>query len=264
MLAWILTIGAGICLIYYIGVVLYAGIGTAFSAVWLFFAGFLALTATGVRLYQRTPDRTLLWIPVSMVTLCATGILILLVMQILIFSRVPAVAEPGLDYVIVLGTAVKPEGISKTLKLRLDKAGEYALQNPESILILSGGQGEDEPQSEASAMEDYLVSLGIPKRQLIQENRSTSTVENIVYSQELINQDRQMRGEAFQRRLQTRPIRIGILTSNFHLFRARMIAQKRVLTDAWGIAAPSDRVLLVHYSIRDGIAILKERLMGNI
>ena len=114
-------------------------------------------------------------------------------------------------------------------------------------------------------MEDYLVSLGIPKRQLIQENRSTSTVENIVYSQELINQDRQMRGEAFQRRLPdpTDPDLSGILTSNFHLFRARMIAQKRGLTDAWGIAAPSDRVLLVHYSIRDGIAILKERLMGK-
>lgn len=264
MLAWILAAGAGVCLVYYIGVVLYAGIGTAFSAVWLFFAGFLALTAAGVRLYQRTPDRSFLWIPVSMVTLCAAGVVILLVVQILIFSRVPAVAEPGLDYVMVLGAAVKPEGISKTLKLRLDKAAEYALQNPDSVLILSGGQGADEPQTEASAMEEYLVSLGIPKRQLIQENRSTSTLENIVYSQELINRDREMRGEAFQRKLQSRPLRIGILTSNFHLFRARMIAAKRGLTDAWGIAAPSDRVLLMHYSIRDGIAILKERLMGNI
>lgn len=116
-----------------------------------------AVSAAAVRIYQKYPDRMPMWIPVSMVTLCASGSLVVLTVLILIFGRIPAAAEPDLDYVIVLGASVKPEGVSRTLKLRLDKAAEYAKQNPSTMLILSGGQGADEPCTEASAMRQYLA-----------------------------------------------------------------------------------------------------------
>lgn len=80
---------------------------------------------------------------------------------ILIFGRIPAAAEPSLDYVIVLGAKVKPDGsLSKTLKLRLDKALEYMKENPETMLVLSGAKGDAEPCSEADAMETYLLGQG--------------------------------------------------------------------------------------------------------
>ena len=95
--------------------------------------------------------------------------------------------EQNLDYVIVLGAKVKEEGISKSLKARLDKAIEYSQDNPGTVLILSGGQGSDEPVSEAKAMFEYLSYNGVPKDKMVLETFSTSTVENIAYSKVLID-----------------------------------------------------------------------------
>lgn len=274
MLAWILAAGAVVCLAYFVVIVVYAGFGTASAFIWLLLGGLLGAAAVGLKYYQKYPERVELWIPVSLVTLCASGLVILLVVQILIFGRIPSTAEPGLDYVIVLGAGVKTDGISKTLKLRLDKAAEYAAENPDSILVLSGAMGEGEPVTEAAAMQAYLMEQGVPEAQMLLEDKSHSTLENIVYSRILIEQDRDEKRARWQKnkpqlafpamQVADKPLRIGILTSNFHLYRARMIARKQGLADARGIASESDRVLFVHFCLRDSLAILKDRLMGNL
>lgn len=274
MLAWILAAGAAFCLAYYIVIVAYAGFGTSFACIWLLFGGFLGLTAASFRFYQKHPDRMELWIPVSMVTLCASGLVIFLVVQILMFGRIPSVAEPGLDYVVVLGASVKEDGPSKTLQLRLDKAAEYARENPGTVLVLSGAKGKGEPVSEAEAMADYLIDKGIPESQLLLEMRSASTTENLAYSRIAIDQEERQKeaerreklefGPGFAGKPENKPVRIGILTSNFHLFRARMIAKKQGWEDLKGIAAESDPILFVHFCFRDSLAILKDRLVGNL
>lgn len=274
MLAWILAAGAVVCLAYFVVIVVYAGFGTASAFIWLLLGGLLGAAAVGIKYYQKYPERVELWIPVSLVTLCASGLVILLVVQILIFGRIPATAESGLDYVIVLGAGVKADGLSKTLRLRLDKAVEYVAENPETVLVLSGGQGVGEPVAEAIAMQEYLAEQGVSAEQMLLESRSHSTLENIVYSRNLIEQDREEKKAQWQKRrpgtafpameVADKPTRIGIITSNFHLFRASMIAHKQGMTDVRGIAAESDRVLMIHFCLRDCLAILKDRLMGNL
>ncbi len=274
MLAWILAAGAVVCLVYFVVIVVYAGFGTATAFIWLLLGGLMGAAAVGLKYYQKYPERVELWIPVSLVTLCASGLVILLVVQILIFGRIPSTAEPGLDYVIVLGASVKEDGISKTLKLRLDKAAEYAAENPDSILVLSGAMGEGEPVTEASAMQAYLLEQGVPEEQMLLEERSHSTLENIVYSKILIEQDREEKRAQWQKnkpqltfsavQVADKPLRIGIITSNFHLYRAGMIADKQGISDVKGIASESDKVLFVHFCLRDSLAILKDRLMGNL
>lgn len=274
MLAWILAAGAVLCLAYFVIIVVYAGLGTATAFIWLLLGGLLGAAAAGLKYYQKYPERVELWIPVSLVTLCASGLVILLVVQILIFGRIPSTAESGLDYVIVLGAGVRDDGLSKTLKLRLDKAAEYAAENPESVLVLSGAQGAGEPVAEAQAMQAYLSEQGITEEQMILEDRSYSTLENIVYSRLLIEADREAKKAQWQKertanafpamQVADKPVRIGIITSNFHLYRARMIARKQGLTDVRGIASESDRILFVHFCLRDSLAILKDRLMGNL
>ena len=292
MLIWVFTAAAVLCLVYYGVIVLYAGFGTSFAVLWLLIGGFFGATAAGVHFYQKYPERVPLWLPVSFVTLCASGLMILLVTQILIFGRIPATAEPSLDYVIVLGAKVKPDGtLSKTLKLRLDKALEYMKENPETMLVLSGAQGDAEPCSEADAMEAYLLEQGADPDHLLKEEQSFSTVENLAYSKVLIEnrelnyqQEQERKAEA-DRLLRApgepengpeagtpannppvpaRQPRIGIITSNFHLCRAAMIAKKQGYGTVYGVASEADKVLLVHFSLRDGIAILKDRLMGNL
>lgn len=253
MLALILAAGSAICLSYFIAIVIYSGIGTSSIWIWLCFAAGLGFTAASLKLYEREPERIALWVPVSLVTLCASGMVILLVLQILMFARIPVVAESGLDYLIVLGAQVKDGAPSSTLRLRLDKAAEYAGQNPETTLILSGGMGDEKHEAEAQVMRRYLLEKGVPEERMLLEERSSSTLENLVFSQYLL--DGQIRRN---------PARIGVLTSNFHLYRAKMIARKHDMDNICGIASESDRVLFFHFCLRDALAILKDRIAGNL
>lgn len=290
MLIWVFTAAAVLCLVYYGVIVLYAGFGTSFAVLWLLIGGFFWATAAGIHFYQKYPERVPLWLPVSFVTLCASGLMIVLVTQILIFGRIPAAAESSLDYVIVLGAKVKPDGsLSKTLKLRLDKALEYMKENPETMLVLSGAKGDAEPCSEADAMETYLLGQGADPDHLLKEEQSFSTVENLAYSrvmiekrENLLEQERKAEADRLLRApgeiegvpetgaptnntpVLARQPRVGIITSNFHLCRAAMIAKKQDYGIVYGIASEADKVLLVHFSLRDGIALLKDRLMGNL
>lgn len=290
MLIWVFTAAAVLCLVYYGVIVLYAGFGTSFAVLWLLIGGFFGATAAGIHFYQKYPERVPLWLPVSFVTLCASGLMIVLVTQILIFGRIPAAAEPSLDYVIVLGAKVKPDGsLSKTLKLRLDKALEYMKENPETMLVLSAAKGDAEPCSEADAMETYLLGQGADPDHLLKEEQSFSTVENLAYSrvmiekrENLLEQERKAEADRLLRAqgeiegvpetgapanntpVLARQPRVGIITSNFHLCRAAMIAKKQDYGTVYGIASEADKVLLVHFSLRDGIALLKDRLMGNL
>ena len=195
--------------------------------------------------------------------------------EILIFTGAASRDASNLDYLIVLGARVKEDGLSKSLKSRLDKAIDYLEENPGTVLVLSGGQGEDEPVSEAAAMRDYLVFNGVSERQLIMETRSFSTVENIAYSRIAIEEDQAERKARHARsdiimepgtyeEISDKPIRIGVLTSDFHVFRAEQIAKKWGIPDIYGISSDSDPVLLVHFCVRECAAILKDKLVGNM
>lgn len=120
-----------------------------------------------------------------------------------------------IDYVLILGARVTDEGPTKTLKLRLDTAVDYIMENELTIpIIVSGGQGADEPVSEAEAMYQYLVERGIPSQQIIKETQSTTTAENIRYSKELLKNGNH----------------VLLVTNDFHIARATYLAARNGLT----------------------------------
>ena len=86
-------------------------------------------------------------------------------------------------------------------------------EHPEVIAIVSGGQGDDEPMTEAQAMYDELVNLGIDPDRIWIEDRATSTWENLNFALELIEE-----------KTGTRPENLGIVSSEYHLFRASLFA----------------------------------------
>ena len=96
-----------------------------------------------------------------------------------------AKADENLDYIIVLGAQVRADGPSKVLKHRLNTAIDYLEKNPETICIVSGGQGYNEPCTEAQAMADYMEAVGIEKDRLILEDESKTTEQNIKYSKKI-------------------------------------------------------------------------------
>lgn len=272
MVVWI-TVGlAVLCLLYYIVIVIYSGFSTAFAAFWLLASGFFALVAAGARYAQLHPKKLPLWVPVSVATFCAASLTIFCIVEVLVFFGAASEGTPNLDYVIVLGAKVRDDSLSKSLVKRLDKAIEYSQQNPDTILVLSGGKGADEPVYEAQAMYDYLLYNGVPSKQMVMETISTSTVENIAYSKVLIDKLEEEE-EAVQKSqvapgpysiVEKKPIQIGVITSDFHVYRAKKIGQKWGIPEIYGIAADSDPVLFLHLCVRECLAILKDKLMGNM
>lgn len=159
--------------------------------------------------------------------------------------------EPNIeaDYLIILGAQVRGDHISKALKLRLDKAVGYLLENKKVPVIVSGGQGPGENLSEAEAMASYLVLCGIEKERIIQENQSVNTNQNIRFSKKYVK---------------STDSNIYIVSNGFHIFRAVSIAKKQGLPNAVGFSAPSDKGLLLSYYIREVFAVVKDKLVGNI
>ena len=246
---WAAGAGAVLCLIYYAVIVFYSGFSTSFSWIWPAAALFL-LALTGGGIYNRLhPRRCPLWVPVSALTFLGASLMILCVTEVFVFLGALSGDVSGLDYVIVLGAKVENGRISNSLEKRLQKAIEYAERNPETILILSGGQGSDEPGTEAQGMYDYLVGRGIAPQRIIKEEASRNTYENILFSGQLFDME-----EA----------EVGIVTSNFHVFRALRLARAAGYQNVCGIAARSHFGVLPNNMLREFFGILKDFVVGNL
>ena len=234
-MVWFLGGTAVLCLLYYIIIVIYSGVSTSFALIWPCLAIFLGLLAAGWWFGSQHEGRIPVWIGVSVGTVCAAGLLILVITEVLIgWSAITATGQPA-DYVIVLGARVRGAKISNSLKQRLDRAIEYSEEYPNTVLVLSGGKGPGEEISEARAMYEYLQYNGIPEDKLLIEDQSSDTVQNIEFSRTVIDRQEYNKAQAARAHLmefyRERPdgdtIRIGILTSNYHVFRAEAIARRQ-------------------------------------
>lgn len=181
--------------------------------------------------------------------LVVVAVMILSVFCVIIAGKFRARGKENLDYVIVLGAQVREDGPSAVLKYRLDAALEYLNKNPNTICIVSGGKGKNEPFSEAEGMAGYLVQNGVDKERIILEDRSLNTVQNIQNSKELMK-------ESYQG--------VGIITNNFHMFRALQLAKSQGLEDVCGIATKSNWLYLPNNVLRECCGILKDWLVKNI
>ena len=134
------------------------------------------------------------------------------------------------SYMVVLGAKVREDGPSVSLWDRIYAAADYLQEHSDTVAIVSGGQGSDEPMTEALAMYNELVDLGIDPSRIWLEEKATSTRENLTFTLDLIEEKT---GE--------RPEKLGILSSEYHLFRAGMLADQAGV-EAVGIPAPTSRL----------------------
>lgn len=263
-----------LCLIYYGIIVIYSGVGTSFSPIWLVFALFFLLAALLCHFYGRFREKVPLRLEVSVVTAFAACAVVFLAVEITMGFHFFSLKKQSVDYVIVLGAQVRGTELSKSLEYRLEKALQYAEVHPNTVLVLSGGQGTGEDISEAQAMFEYLRDHGVPEYQMILEDQSTSTYENLVYSKLLIS-ERESSRRTLIRNIMAEAgylvppddevtIRVGIVTSNFHVLRAKGIAKQIGIPQVSGIAARSDPVLFLHFCVRECFAILKDKFVGNM
>lgn len=161
--------------------------GTVFWIVWLAFAALFAVLGFGV-LFQWWAMLPRLVRGVAIAVACV-GLVAFGTVEGCIVSQMHAQGKSDLDYVVVLGAQVRKSGPSLVLRYRLDKAIEYLDENPNTICIVSGGKGPNEPFPEAQGMADYLKEHGIAEQRILEEPESKTTEENIVNSKKLISDD---------------------------------------------------------------------------
>ena len=137
--------------------------------------------------------------------------------------------EEHAAFILVLGAKVNKDGPSVSLWDRICCAYEYLELHPQTFAVLSGGQGTDEPITEAECMYQELVNLGIDPRRLRMEDESTTTWENLKFSLDLIEEETGIR-----------PKKIGVISSEYHLFRASLFA-KACDVEFIGIPAKTSR-----------------------
>ncbi|WP_283679186.1 YdcF family protein [Lentilactobacillus sp. Marseille-Q4993] len=154
------------------------------------------------------------------------------------------------NYIITLGAGVRSEKISPLLQSRLDRAIEYLndIKPAQAKMVVSGGQGPDEPVSEAFAMGKYLRSQSIPKEIIIEEDKSTNTYQNMLFSKKLIMEDWEKQGN------QGTP-KVVFSTNNYHVLRGAIYARRAGL-NADGIGAPTSFYFLPSALLREFIALL--------
>lgn len=221
--------------------------GSRFYLIWalggFFFLGLAAVLRYD--LWSRFP------LPLRRVIVCmlAVGAVLFVVAEGCIFAHYRDKGRPDLDYIIVLGAQMKQGGPSAVLKFRLDAACDYLTANEDTLCVVSGGQGANEPCSEAEGMYTYLVERGIAPERIFMEDRSTDTSENIAFSAALIGgTDKD----------------VGIVTNNFHVFRGVMLARHAGFENACGISARSNIYFQPNNLVREFFGIMKDLVCGNL
>ena len=160
------------------------------------------------------------------------------------------------DFVIILGSKIRDDGsLTPLLKGRADKAIEFAKNQYKKtkkkiIYIPSGGQGSDEVIAEAEAIKNYLIEKGIDKKQIVIEDKSTSTIENMKFSKKKIDKINEKGNIVFS-------------TTNYHVFRSGVIANEQGI-ECEGIGSKTKWYFYTNALIREFVANLIQERKSHI
>ena len=240
----LILIALGMYLLYYSYAVFSLKTGTITYLFWVAVAAFLFFCAflMGKGRWGKIP----LWIRKTAVILLVVAITLFSIIEILIVSKFHAKAKPGLDCVIVLGAQMFDNGPSVVYRQRLDAAYDYLIENPDTICVVTGAKGYNESISEGEGGRNYLIGRGIDESRVFAETESVNTRENIENAFEIIKANC------------PDVSRIGIATSNFHVFRGMFLAKKITGLSIEGIAAPSVPRFLPTNMLREPLGIIKD------
>ena len=192
------------------------------------------------------------WMKRLVAGIALSGVLVLCIVEIPIVSASRGDMPNDAGYMIVLGAGVNGTEPSLSLYNRLTAAEEWLNNHPNSIAVLSGGQGEKEEISEAECMYRWLMGRGISPARLYKEDASENTRENFYYSAELLKILNN--GEL--------PDKVAVVSSEYHLYRAKAFAELAGIEAVCIPAKTTYPVLRFNYFIREGVAVLRLWTLG--
>ncbi|MBQ7801766.1 MAG: YdcF family protein [Oscillospiraceae bacterium] len=180
------------------------------------------------------------------------GLLVVGITECLVVRASFGSADTDFEYLVVLGAKVRSDGPSLSLQNRIDAAYDYLAAHPDAIAVVTGGRGTDEPITEAQCMYDHLVARGIDPDRIWMEDQATSTWENLHFTLDLIEE-----------KTGARPTKLGVLSSEYHLFRASLFARECGV-EFVGIPAKTTKLSLrINYFMREVAGVWHYILLGG-
>ncbi len=244
-----LIVAGVFCGLYGLGVLSIIGMNHWFN----FFGFILCVCFATFALFLPHLKRLPVIIKKSMVVVTVLCMAVFLFFETFIILEAQSEPEQNAAYVVVLGAKVNGTEPSLTLSRRIASAAKYMLENPDSIAVATGGRGEDESIAEGEAIARGLVALGVDALRVLQETTSTSTRENLFFALKIIKDHGGTASDS-----------VVIVSSAFHLYRAKRLAQTIGYEDISGQGSSSMLYLVPHYYLREFAAVFKERIEGNL
>ena len=241
-------------LLMFNGVVLIRREGRRLSNLLCLAAGLVLIAAPVAAALVATANPWGLLIAALMFCACAyLGVFLLIFVAQTVVQRIwgGRRAVPHPDVVVVHGAGLINGWVGPLLGSRITGGidawrDEDALRPGVPLLVMSGGQGPDEPISEARAMADYAIARGVPAEQILLEDRSTTTRTNIAYTRDLLAE----RGMVDPQVL--------LVTSSFHAVRTAILASD--IGVPWAVApARTAWFYIVNAWLREYVAVLTYR-----
>ena len=157
------------------------------------------------------------------------------------------------EVMVILGCQVRQDGPSVLLRDRLDEALDYLEDHPDMTVVVSGGQGPEEPTSEAQAMADYLTAHGVEEEKVLLEPDSHNTAQNLDYSRRLLDREGIDTSDG-----------VLLVSNGFHLTRARMLAERAGFEQVSTLAAPASHLpSRLYMYVREPLALVKSFLFDR-
>ncbi len=238
-----------LCLLYFLMYAVFVDLTNVFTYFWLIIGLMFVLIKPTLKYMEMKQIMIPAGIKWTGGILIAILLFAFIVTECVIIGYGSKEPQPNADYVLVLGAQVKGTRLTYALQARLDVAYEYAIDNPESMIIVSGGQGPGEDVTEAYAMAEYLKAKGLDESRLILEDQSTSTYENIEYSKQFMD---------------SMDADVVLVTNHFHVYRGVGVAKKQGLTNVEGLGAPTKWYTIPNQYVREAFAVIKYKLFGQI
>lgn len=150
----------------------------------------------------------------------------------------PAPVSDDSCAIVVLGAQVYADGsLSPQLELRMEAALQEYERFPR-LIITCGGQGPNEPAPEGDVMRAWLLEKGVPKEQVVSENTSVNTVQNLAHARRFLPEGKQ---------------NITVITSDYHLPRALRMARDQGY-QADGVGSPCKPEYWIKNHVRETFA----------
>lgn len=191
------------------------------------------------------------WLKV-LLALILVGVLAFSVLEgIVIFhARDDLHGRPGA--MVILGAQLQEQGPSLFLQRRLERALTYLEDHPDTLVVVSGGQGPDEPDTEANGMESFLRAGGFAGT-ILKEDRSHNTFQNLTNSKKTLEEaGYDLTGG------------VVVVSNDFHLARAGMLARRVGFENISTLAAPSDHLFHKVYNfLREPVGLVKSFILDR-